>query len=166
MRTEAEMKAHDAKIVIGTRVVLSGGDFPEYGVVIHTWHNKILEGKDCYIAFTGTSPLDPGDTLGEKPYVLRYTARSLWLLEDFLNLELRDQALVKSPNHWQIWPIVELARIAVRDRDREKMKWLIERFWEDDYEETYMVEIFQKASPEINDKYDLHALLISMKIEY
>jgi hypothetical protein len=53
---------------------------PEYGVVIHCWHDAEICGYDCYVAFFGEA--FPEGKLAEKPYVLRYAAVSLTTLAD------------------------------------------------------------------------------------
>jgi hypothetical protein len=59
----------------GTKVVYSGGDEPEYGVVVHCWFDDGLGVHDCYIAFFGESM--PKGPPSERPYILRYASTSL-----------------------------------------------------------------------------------------
>jgi len=65
----------------GTRVRYDGlqGGGPEFGVVVHCWFNEEIGVHDCYIAFFGNA-LPTGAPIG-KPYVLRYAARSLTVVE-------------------------------------------------------------------------------------
>jgi hypothetical protein len=53
---------------------------PELGVVIHCWLDQELGEHDCYVAFFGDAL--PEGQPSEKPYVLRYAARSLTVLKD------------------------------------------------------------------------------------
>jgi len=66
----------------GTRVrydgLVDGG--PEYGVVVHFWVSDEFDGYDCYVAFFGQEL--PDGAPPEKPYILRYAAVSLVVLED------------------------------------------------------------------------------------
>ncbi len=52
---------------------------PEYGVVIHCWHDDEIGAYDCYVAFFGSAL--PAGKPDEKPYVLRYAASSLNVLQ-------------------------------------------------------------------------------------
>jgi hypothetical protein len=71
----------DRFIPPGSRVrydgLIEGG--PEFGVVIHCWDDDEIGGFDCYVAFFGS--VLPSGKPDEKPYVLRYAASSLNLLE-------------------------------------------------------------------------------------
>ena len=73
----------DRYISPGTRVRYAGfseaDGGPEYGVVVHCWEDDEIGGHDCYVAFFGTA--FPSGTPQEKPYVLRYAAISLDVLE-------------------------------------------------------------------------------------
>ncbi|MGJ4928312.1 hypothetical protein ACQR1I_15715 [Bradyrhizobium sp. HKCCYLS2038] len=51
---------------------------PEYGIVIHCWHEPEIGGYDCYVAFFGAEP--PAGKSAVKPYVLRYMAMSLTVM--------------------------------------------------------------------------------------
>ncbi|MEQ8177801.1 MAG: hypothetical protein RIA10_05645 [Amphiplicatus sp.] len=66
----------------GTKVrydgLVEGG--PEYGIVIHCWKSDEIGGYDCYVAFFGNDI--PIGQPNEKPYVLRYYAASLTLVEE------------------------------------------------------------------------------------
>lgn len=74
----------DKYLAPGTRVRLdnhvNGDDAitSEFGVVVHCWLCEELQMFDCYIAFFGDDFPDGAPT--EKPYVLRYMARSLTVL--------------------------------------------------------------------------------------
>ena len=57
---------------------LSKGE-PEYGVVVHCWEDDETGMHDCYVAFFG-SAFPPGKP-EKKPYVLRYAAVSLNVVE-------------------------------------------------------------------------------------
>ena len=48
---------------------------PEFGIVVHCWLSDEIDMFDCYVAFFGDRFPDGPPT--EKPYVLRYAARSL-----------------------------------------------------------------------------------------
>lgn len=64
----------------GTKVRLDGHeDGPEVGIVVHCWYNDELDIYDCYVAFFGTEY--PVSEPKGKPYVLRYAALSLDVLE-------------------------------------------------------------------------------------
>jgi hypothetical protein len=53
----------------------------EYGVVIHCWRSEELGGMhDCIVAFFGEHP-PPAGQPEEQPYVLRYAAVSLQVLD-------------------------------------------------------------------------------------
>lgn len=67
----------DRFIPPGTRVRYDGLEEggPEYGIVVHCWHEVEISGYDCYVAFFG--PALASGKLEEKPYVLRYAASSL-----------------------------------------------------------------------------------------
>lgn len=71
----------DRYLTPGTKVVLRAGqpDGAEYGVVAHCWNDEEIGGWDCYVAFFGNSL--PSGKPTEKPYVLRYAATSLDLIE-------------------------------------------------------------------------------------
>jgi len=67
---------------VGTKVRYDGlvDGVPEYGVVVHCWMSEDIGGYDCYIAFFGSElPSGPPKT---KPYVLRYAASSLIVIEE------------------------------------------------------------------------------------
>ena len=51
----------------------------EFGIVVHCWHDAQIDGYDCYVAFFGESL--PDGKPDQKPYILRYAATSLLLLE-------------------------------------------------------------------------------------
>jgi hypothetical protein len=57
--------------------LVEGG--PEYGVVVHCWHDDGIEMYDCYVAFFGSA--FPSGKPEQKPYVLRYAAVSLNVVE-------------------------------------------------------------------------------------
>ena len=64
----------------GTRVrhdgwVNSGQGGPEFGIVVHCWFDNEIRRYDCYVAFFGNEL--PTGKPAEKPYVLRYSARTL-----------------------------------------------------------------------------------------
>lgn len=59
----------------GDRVVYRGGENPEYGIVIHVWHNEEIDCEDAYVAFFGDD--FPTGKKPAKPYVLRYFTSSL-----------------------------------------------------------------------------------------
>jgi len=61
----------------GTRVKLRSTK--EYGIVVHCWYSDEIFDFDCYVAFYGTSFLDPETEC--RPYILRYAAVSLEVLE-------------------------------------------------------------------------------------
>lgn len=68
-------------IAPGTKVQLKPFDGePEYGVVTHCWHSDDIAAYDCYVAFFGSA--FPEDQPIEKPYVLRYAATSLNVIDD------------------------------------------------------------------------------------
>ncbi len=52
----------------------------EVGIVIHTWPNDEMQCTDCYVAFFGQT--FPVGKPHEIPYVLRYLATSLELVEN------------------------------------------------------------------------------------
>ena len=52
---------------------------PEYGIVISCWNDLEIGGHDCYVAFFG--PGLPTGQPDEKPYILRYAASSLSVLQ-------------------------------------------------------------------------------------
>ena len=84
MRTFAQAaynRAMDAFIPPGTRVRLDGAadDGPEYGIVVHCWQDDAIGAYDCYVAFFGDE--FPSAQPREKPYVLRYAASSLTLID-------------------------------------------------------------------------------------
>ena len=72
----------------GTKVkrdVLWNGVEPrsEYGVVVHCWANAEIAGfHDCVIAFFGERP-PPAGQPDERPYLLRYAAISLRVLDEW-----------------------------------------------------------------------------------
>lgn len=84
MADTADQDPGDRYLAPGTRVrldsYLNGGDVltPEFGVVIHCWFSDEIAVFDCYVAFFGDAFPDGSPT--EKPYVLRYAARSLTVL--------------------------------------------------------------------------------------
>jgi hypothetical protein len=66
----------------GTKVrydgLVEGG--PEFGIVVHCWMSEDIGAYDCYVAFFGSEfPNGPPKT---KPYVLRYAASSLSVIEE------------------------------------------------------------------------------------
>lgn len=65
----------------GTRVRYDGlgDDRPEYGVVVHCWMDQEIRAFDCYVAFFGSA--EPIGKPDEKPYILRYAAMSLTVIE-------------------------------------------------------------------------------------
>lgn len=71
----------DRHIPAGTKVrydgLAEGG--PEYGVVVHCWHDDESGAYNCYVAFFGSAL--PSGKPDEKPYVLRYAAASLTAIE-------------------------------------------------------------------------------------
>jgi hypothetical protein len=71
----------DRYISPGTKVCYDGLDVggPEYGVVLHCWDDDEIGGYDCYVAFFGSTM--PSGKPEEKPYVLRYAAISLNVIE-------------------------------------------------------------------------------------
>ncbi len=64
----------------GTKVRLESEEGkPEEGVVVHCWGNDEIDAYDCYVAFFGkTLPIREPT---EKPYILRYAASSLKVIE-------------------------------------------------------------------------------------
>ncbi|QIK78004.1 hypothetical protein G7077_02825 [Sphingomonas piscis] len=52
----------------------------QYGIVIHCWSDDDLGAHDCYVAFFGAEM--PAFKPAETPYVLRYAASSLSVLND------------------------------------------------------------------------------------
>lgn len=74
----------DRYLAPGTRVCLEHRQndeiSPEYGVVVHCWHDDQLQGYDCYVAFFGDG--FPPTMPPEKPYILRYSASTLATIED------------------------------------------------------------------------------------
>ena len=66
-------------LAAGTTVRYDGGAGPEYGVVVHCWHNPDIDAADCYVAFFGREV--PTGSPTEKPYVLKYAADSLTVVE-------------------------------------------------------------------------------------
>ena len=71
----------DRYIRPGSKVRYDGLDEggPEYGIIIHCWYDDELSGYDCYVAFFGSKL--PSGKPGEKPYVLRYYASSLTMID-------------------------------------------------------------------------------------
>lgn len=74
---DANTVAMAEALEIGTKVRFA--DSGEVGIVVWTWHDEFLDTQDCYVAFVGTEfptgkPLEP-------PYVLRYLASSLEVVE-------------------------------------------------------------------------------------
>lgn len=65
----------------GTLVAYDGlqDDGPELGVVVHSWLDEELGEQDCYVAFFGN--VLPDGRPAEKPYILRYAARSLTVID-------------------------------------------------------------------------------------
>lgn len=61
----------------GTKVKLPSTG--EYGIVVHCWYSQNILDFDCYIAFFGTS--FPSKDTDYKPYIFRYAAVSLEILE-------------------------------------------------------------------------------------
>lgn len=78
-----ETPREDRFLSPGTRVRLDGlseeEGGPEYGVVIHCWEDDEIHAYDCYVAFFGRT--FPSGKPEEKPYVLRYAAVSLNVIE-------------------------------------------------------------------------------------
>ena len=65
---------------------------PEHGVVIHCWGDDEIDAYDCYVAFFGSDL--PVRNPVKKPYVLRYAASSLKVIEPSPHaLMLRDAVL-------------------------------------------------------------------------
>ncbi|MEL6359887.1 MAG: hypothetical protein AAFR21_02290 [Pseudomonadota bacterium] len=62
----------------GTLGKLEISEEDEFGVVVHCWFNKTMDGYDCYVAFFGDTL--PDNEPATKPYVLRYTATSLTVI--------------------------------------------------------------------------------------
>jgi hypothetical protein len=71
----------DGFIAPGTAVRYDGlGEAgPEFGIVVHCWQDTEINAHDCYVAFLGADV--PTGKPREKPYVLRYAARSLARLD-------------------------------------------------------------------------------------
>ena len=67
---------------VGTKVRYDGlvDGVPEYGVVVHCWMSEDIGGYDCYVAFFGSEL--PNGLPKTKPYVLRYAASSLIVIEE------------------------------------------------------------------------------------
>jgi len=59
--------------------LVEGG--PEYGIVVHCWLDDEIGVYDCYVAFFGNQR--PNGKPEEPPYVLRYAAISLKVVDDF-----------------------------------------------------------------------------------
>jgi hypothetical protein len=84
----AESERIDRFLPPGTKVRLDSlqdGETPvsEYGVVVHCWPNEGMAGlHDCIVAFFGSAPPLSGE-LSEWPYVLRYAAVSLSVLDEW-----------------------------------------------------------------------------------
>ena len=65
------------RLQIGARVrLVSTG---EVGIIVHTWHSESLDIQDCYVAFFGKE--FPLGKPAEIPYILRYAASSLELID-------------------------------------------------------------------------------------
>lgn len=77
----SETQHGDKFITPGTTVrydgLVEGG--PEYGIVVHCWEDEQIGAHDCYVAFF-SAELPPGQP-DEKPYVLRYAASLLSILQ-------------------------------------------------------------------------------------
>jgi hypothetical protein len=68
-------------IPAGTKVSYDGTGAEEFGVVVHCWFARDIQGYDCYVAFFG----DEMPTTGKPkciPYVLRYAATSLTIVDE------------------------------------------------------------------------------------
>ncbi|EAM52467.1 hypothetical protein WH8501_17200 [Crocosphaera watsonii WH 8501] len=76
-RPEGEKCTNDQYIKPGTKVRLPSTG--EYGIVAHCWYSEEIYDYDCYVAFYGTS--FPDEKTYCKPYIFRYTATSLEILE-------------------------------------------------------------------------------------
>lgn len=64
----------------GTPVVYSGTGVDEHGVVVHCWTDDETNLYDCYVAFFGIAV--PEGKPERKPYVLRYFASSLRVVDE------------------------------------------------------------------------------------
>jgi hypothetical protein len=66
----------------GTKVrydgLAEGG--PEFGIVVHCWMSEDIGGYDYYVAFFGSEL--PSGHPKTKPYVLRYAASSLTVIQE------------------------------------------------------------------------------------
>ncbi len=75
----------DRYLAPGTRVRLdslvndASEPTPEFGVVVHCWLSDALGMYDCYVAFFGSD--FPSGKPDDKPYVLRYAAATLVVLD-------------------------------------------------------------------------------------
>jgi hypothetical protein len=84
MTDTSGMERGDRYLAAGTRVRLDSlfneddTITEEFGVVVHCWLSDEIGMFDCYVAFFGDQFPDGQPT--EKPYVLRYAARSLTAL--------------------------------------------------------------------------------------
>jgi hypothetical protein len=76
-RPEGRRCQPDEYIEPGTKVKLPNTG--EYGIVVHCWYSTEIFDFDCYIAFFGDS--FPDKETQCKPYILRYSAVSLEILE-------------------------------------------------------------------------------------
>ncbi len=74
-------KSNDPYLPPGTKVrhVTDAGH--EYGIVVHCWVDDVMQCHDCYVAFFGIGMELPEGKPSEKPYVLRYFAGSLTVIE-------------------------------------------------------------------------------------
>lgn len=78
---EMANEGHGRLIEPGTKVRHDGlEDGPEFGVVVHCWHEPEIGGYDCYVAFFGAD--FPAGRPNQKPYILRYAVASLQVLAD------------------------------------------------------------------------------------
>ncbi|WP_198648812.1 DUF6745 domain-containing protein [Cyanothece sp. BG0011] len=76
-RPEGEKCTNDQYIKPGTKVRLPSTG--EYGIVAHCWYSEEIYDYDCYVAFYGTS--FPDEKTDCRPYIFRYAATSLEILE-------------------------------------------------------------------------------------
>lgn len=76
-RPEGKHCKNNEYIEPGTKVKLSSTG--EYGIVVHCWYSDEIYDFDCYVAFYGTS--FPDRETNCRPYILRYAAVSLEILE-------------------------------------------------------------------------------------
>ena len=68
------------QVVPGAYVKRNDPDHDEVGIVVSCWFEEEILAKDCYIAFFGEE--FPSGKPNVKPYVLRYSATSLTVVDN------------------------------------------------------------------------------------